>query len=160
MVEVLVYAVGVVLLVGAIATFLFYMYDWYRTATIAPRVDQTALEFATKFEEDLRAGTSITAAASAFNTALGSTTIVSTANSLSTTTTYALVNGRIAWRQNGGSVAYLTPSDMTVTALYLNEITTAESVALRYEIDIAYRTRSGTTTNIYNGLAILRQSYP
>jgi hypothetical protein len=161
-VEVLVYAAGMALLVGAICGFLFYMYGWYRTATISPRIDQAAITLATRLEGDLRSGSSISSIVQ--DTANGTVSIISAANSVSTTTVYTLSNGRVTWQQNGGSVIYLTPADLDVTGFYLHQINnvvsgTAISTAVRFEIDIAYAGKNGTTTDAYSALAILRESY-
>ncbi|MBU6231311.1 MAG: hypothetical protein KGI45_00470 [Patescibacteria group bacterium] len=158
LVEVLVYIFGLVLLVGAISGFLYYVYGWYRAVTVAPRADQVAISLITKLEYDLHSGSTISTITSA-SSAQGSTTIVSTVNSVSTTTTYALVGNRMTWQQNGGPIEYLTPSDISVTGFYLTKLTTPESTAVRFEIDLSYDSSHATTTTAYDGLAILDQSY-
>jgi hypothetical protein len=159
LVEVLVYAAGLIILLSAMVTLLFYMYGWYRSVTIGPRSDQVGTFLVTKIEGDIRGANSINLSQSVFGSATGAISVTSTINSISTTTYYALQNGHLINQINGGASSYVSPSEMTISAFTLNQITTSVSSAVRFEIDVAYLTKSGTTTNAYYGLAILRQSY-
>jgi hypothetical protein len=48
---------------------------------------------------------------------------------------------------------------MTVTRLYLVHATTTKSSAVKFDFDISFKTKQGTTTKTYGGFAILQQSY-
>jgi hypothetical protein len=157
--EVLVYAGGLIVVLAAMVSFLYYMYNWYQTATVGPRADQAGIYLVSKIEEDIRGADSVNTGSSVFGVAAGAISVTATNGSNSTTTLYYLSGSRIASQVNSGGVLYVSPSDMTVTAFYVNQATTTESSAVRFEIDIAYHTRQGTTTGMYPGLAILRGSY-
>ncbi len=68
-------------------------------------------------------------------------------------------NNRLVYRENGGAIAYLTPSDLAVTRFYLVATSTAISAGVKFDIDIAFPTRTGTSTQTYSGFSLLRQSY-
>ncbi len=159
LVETLVYAAGLVILLGAMTGFLYYMYDWYRTVTIAPRNDRVGVVLVDRIARDIRASASINVASSVFSTTSGAISVTSTATPVATTTTITLSNGRITYKINSGSVQYLSPPDVTVSSLYMTQITTAISTAVKIDVELSYSTRAGIQKRTYTGLAILRQSY-
>lgn len=159
LVETLIYAIGVVLLIGVITGLMYYMYNWYQYATIASKVDQTGLVLMDRLVRDIRTGTSIDFGQSSFNSTNGSIFINSKESGVNVTKKFSLQNGRILYQENGGTAQYLTPANMTAVKLYLTSITTSLSQAVRVELQITYTTRSGLVTHDFNGLSIMRQSY-
>lgn len=157
--EVLIYASGLVMLAGAISGFLFYMYGWYQSATISSRIDQVAISLATRLEGDIRSGTSIDLSGSTLDADLGTIAIESISSDSSTTTVYSLSSGRVTWSQNGGGTDYLTPADMNITRFRLTPIDTPVSSAIRFEIEALFTQNKQSVTRSYEGLAILRRSY-
>ncbi len=159
LVETLFYIAGLVVLLLVIATLLFYMYEWHRNMTIAPRVDRVGISLVDKIVRDIRASGTINSAQSSFNTTNGSFSITGTVNSTSVTRKFSLSNGYLTYQQDTGAISYLSPNGMTVTRLYLTSTSSPISSAIKFDIDIAYKTKQGTTTKTYSGFSILRQSY-
>lgn len=157
--ETLVYAGGLVLLLAAMLTLLSATYDWYRNTTVGSRVDQVALTLADRIERDIRTGQSTNSANSSFATTSGAVSINALINSVVVTKRYALVNGRITYQENGGTTQYLSPSDTTISRFYISDILTGVSEAIKFDIDITYGTKTGTSTRTYSDVAIMRNSY-
>ncbi|MDO8430363.1 MAG: hypothetical protein Q7S72_00010 [Candidatus Taylorbacteria bacterium] len=159
LVETLFYIAGLVLLLLVISTILLYMYDWYRVVTIGPRVEQVGLTLVDKITRDIHGSGVIDTAQSSLNTTNGALALTGTLDSVPVTRRFSLLNGCVAYQQNGGVATCLSPNGMTVTRLLFIQADTPISTAVKFDIDIAYRTKQGTTTKIYSGFAILRQSY-
>ena len=160
LVETLIYAAGTVLLIGVIVGLLVYVFKWYSVATISPRVDQVGVSVADRIMSDIRAASSTNSGASSFgvtNGAVSLNTIISTTTAA--TVHYSLSNGQIVVTVGNGSAQYLTPPNMYVSALQFDQITTVVSTAVHFKVSIDYSVHGSTSTNIYNGLGILRNSY-
>lgn len=159
LVETLFYIAGLVLLLAVITTIFLYMYDWYRAVTIPPRVDRVGSILIDKISRDIHTSELINSAQSSFNTTNGALSITGIVDSISVTKKFSLSNGYLAYQQDSGSTSYLSPNGMTVSRLYFISTSTPISSAVHFDIDIAYKTKQGTTTKTYSGFSILRQSY-
>jgi hypothetical protein len=160
LVETLFYIAGMVALLVVIIFMLINSYDWYRTTVVYPRADQDGSLAISRIENDIKSGSSLNTAQNSFNTTSGSigvTGLDSTGTSV--TYYYALQGGRITYQKNGGATEYITPAYLTVTRLQFNQIDTPISTAIRTVIDITYSTKTGTTTNTYSSLSIMRNTY-
>ncbi len=157
LIELVVYAAGMVLLVGAIAGTLYVIYGWYTTATVIPRTDRIGMAVADQLVRTIRSGSSVTGGT--FGSNNSSMTLSTLEGGVSGTEYIALSGGRIVDQRNSGAIQYLSPSDTTVSRLRLTQITTPVSSAVRFEMDITYAIRGATSTRTYSGVAILRNSY-
>ncbi len=157
--ETLVYAGGLILLLSAMLTLLLATYDWYRNTTVGSRVDQVALTLADRIERDIRTGQNTNLGNSSFNTNSGALSINALIGSAVVVKKYTLVNGRITYQENGGTTQYISPADITVSRFYLTDILTGVSEAIKFDIDITYSTKTGTTSRTYSDIAIMRNSY-
>lgn len=155
----MIYAVGVVLLIGTLAGFMFYMYNWYQYATVSSKVDQLGLTLVDRIVRDVRSGSNIDLAQSSFDTANGAIFINTKVGGVATTKEFLLSSGRVQYRENGGTAQYLSPANMSVSRLWFTNLPTPISKAVRVELEITYDTKSGAVTHGFNGLSILRQSY-
>lgn len=152
------YIVGVVIVLSAVMYFIAQMYTMYAHFTTPARVDRIGISFVTELAKEIRQGGSIDQSASAFNVATGFITINARAGSDAVTKYFGLESGRIVYEEDGTPV-FLTPDDVSVSALRFTQIATPVSYAVRYEVSITYPTRDGEQTRTYTGLAILRHSY-
>ncbi len=159
MVETLFYAAGMLVLLAVMTTFLYYMYDWYRNVTIEPHADRAGVQLVDKIIKDIRTGTAINSGQSAFNTTNGALSLSTLVSGAAVTKYFAVSNGRLTYQQNGGTVSYLSPTDVTISRFYITSTSTAISQGIRFDIDISYRLRTGTSTRTYSGFTLLRQSY-
>ena len=159
MVETLFYIAGLLVLLTVITITLFYMYNWYQTATLPLRVDSTGSTLIDRIVREVRSSEVVNSSDSVLSSNNGALSITKTANSVSTTTKFALSNGYVTMQLNGGTISNLSPNGMTVTKLYFKNPSTSISSAVRVDIDIAYKTKQGTTTRTFSGFSLLRQSY-
>jgi len=159
LVETLVYAIGLVLLIGVMTGLMYYMYNWYQYATISSKVDQIGLTLIDRIVRDIRTGNDIDLAQSSLNSNSGSIYIYSKVNGVSVPKKFSLSNGRVQYEENGGSAQYLSPANMTVSRLYFKDINSLISKSIKVELQITFNTRSGTITHDFNGLSIMRTSY-
>ena len=158
-VETLTYGVGLVIILGGLSIFLFYLYTWYSTATVPTRTDAEGLSLMNQVVTDLRAANSLNESASSFNIANGYVSMVTSFGSNSTTTVYYLENGHLKSKIGTAATTTISAADSYISGFYLKELSTSNSVVLRVEIDMDYAIKGVTTTNAYSDLAILRQSY-
>ncbi|MEK7609957.1 MAG: hypothetical protein AAB470_02465 [Patescibacteria group bacterium] len=159
LIETLFYTAGLVLLIGAMITFMFYMFNWYNNVTIVPRVDRVGVNLVDKIIKDIRSGTLTNLAQSSLNTTNGTLSINANVNGVIVTKYFAINNNRLIYQVDGGTISYITPADMTISRFYITSDSTPVSQAVHFDIDINFNTRGGQQTKTYSGLAVLRQSY-
>lgn len=157
LVELLVYAAGFTLLLGAMMSLIVSIYGWYTTATVVPRIDRLSTDITNLIVEDIRSGQYISY--DSFATTSGSVTLSALIGSTSVARTIALNNGRITYRENGGLVQYLSPKDVVISRFYLKNINTPNSLAIHFDMDVTYSVRGISQTRTYSGVSILRNSY-
>lgn len=161
LVEALVYGVGLVIILGGIVTFIFYLYGWYTKATLPIRVDQAGIALVSRITNDIRGANSTNDGSSTYGTQNGAISVTTMLGNFSTTTRYYLSNGKIYYTINaGGSAVLLSPEDLWISRFEVNKLSNIYSTAVRIKLGIDYWTsKTGTSTNNYYNLAILRQSY-
>jgi hypothetical protein len=157
--ETLIYAVGLILLLGAIFGLLTYTYNWYRSATIGSHVDAVGMGVTDHIVRSIRSGQSSNASGSSFGTTTGALSITAYVNSATIIKQYGLSGGRITYKENSGTTQYLTPVDVYVTKLYFNDIVTGISEGVRFTIDISYWNKTSTSTRTYTSVGVMRNSY-
>ena len=154
------YASALVLLIGTIAGMFYYMYNWYSFATADAKVDQVGVTFMDRVVRDIRSGTDIDFAKSSFNTNNGEIFINAKENSVAVTKDFILNNGVIIYKKDGGVAQNITPSSVFIKRLYFTSITASTtSKSVKIDLDIEFKTKTGSSTRSYGGLSILRQSY-
>jgi len=158
-IELLVYVAGMVVLMLAIGTLIYSMYNFYRDATIGPRVDRIGISVVDRITKDIRTGVSINTELSRFNVPTGAISMNAQSGASLLTKYFELIDGRVVYIENGGSTQYLTPDDISVSNFYLTPISTPISQAVKYNIDITYTSRGVETIKNFTGVAILRHSY-
>lgn len=159
LIETLIYGAGLVIVLGGMAAFLFYLYAWYRSATVPARADAAGLALASQIAADIRAANTVNALSSAFNTKNGVVSVTSSSGANSTTTVYSLQNGAILEKVGTAATTTVSASDIWVSGFYATLLSNSNSSAVRFELDVDYHLSSGTTTMKYADMAILRQSY-
>ncbi len=130
---------------------------------MVPRTDRAGLAIADQLVRAIWTGQTINASSTIFNVTngtLGLDSVMSTTTGTTTLRYFYLSGGRIVEQDNGGTVQYISPADLSVTKLYFTQLTSsAPSVAVRFQIDIAYTIKSITQKKTYTGFAILKNSY-
>lgn len=159
LIETLVYVAGIIILLVVIFSFISSTYNWYRTATIGSRIDAIGTILSDHLSKNIHSGQSIDSPNTLFGTTTGRLSIVALVNAVNVTKKYSIINGRITYSENGGISDYLTPTDVTVTKLYFTNMTNAISEAVRFEVELSYMAKNGTSTRTYSSVAILKNSY-
>jgi hypothetical protein len=159
LVETLTYSFGMLVILGGIVAFIFYLYQWYRSATIPTRTDAAALALMSQIATDLRAANALNDGASAYGTANGRISMTSTVSPNSTTTVYALESGRMKEQVNSAATSTISAGDIWISSFRLTKLATSNATAVRIELGIDYFLKGATSTNTYSDLAVLRQSY-
>lgn len=159
LVETLFYIAGAVLLLVVVTTFFFYMYEWYRQTTVAPRVDRVGTSLVDTLARSIRGGATVNTTQSSFGTTLGSLSVTGRINLIDITKRFSISEGRVLYEETSITNAYLSPTGMTVSRLYFTQATTSLSSAVKFDVDISYLTKTGTTTKTYSGFTLLKQSY-
>ncbi|MEN9524193.1 MAG: hypothetical protein RL536_262 [Candidatus Parcubacteria bacterium] len=160
LVETIFYTFGLIILLGAMSAFMYYMYDWYQRTTVGPRTDRIGVSLVDRIAKDIRSGTAINSGQSSFATNNGVLSFDANVNSTILTKRFALTNNRLTYQEAGVPISYLSPSDINVTRFYVVSTSTPVSKGIKFDIDLTYLTRAnGSTTQTYSGFVILRQSY-
>lgn len=159
LIDLLVYIASAVAILAAITYFAAQMYTVYSAVTAPARADRVGASALAALAKDIRSGRTVNQAASAFNTPAGFLTIEAQTGETELVKHFGIENGRLVYRENGGSAIHLTPEDMAVSALRFTQLVTPISYAVRYELTLTFPVRGGTETRTYSGLAIMRHSY-
>jgi hypothetical protein len=160
LIEMLFYIAGAVLFLGLIVTLFFNTDTWYRAAIIYPRINQEGAAIVGRIGNDIRSGSTLNSTQNVFgvtNGAIGINALDASRNAV--TYYYYLQNGRIMYRKNGGTAEYASPDNVYISKMRFDQIDTPISTAVRFVVDIDYSTKTGTTTNSYSSLSIMKNSY-
>jgi hypothetical protein len=159
LIEILLYASGMIVLVSVLILMTIQVYRIYGEVTVGPRVDRAGILTLDKIIKDIRSGKNINLSQSVMGSPDGTLYIVSSENSSNVNKIYDLDNGRITYREDAGSLNFVTPSDMNITKFQMKYMTTPISEGVRVEITITYKDGTEIKTKEFSGFAVLRQSY-
>lgn len=159
LVELLIYTAGMVILISVLMLMVVKIYGVYKQTTLGPRADRTGLIILDRILKDIRSGQSINLGQSFLGVPDGKVRIVTTENSSRIYKVYFLNGGRVYYQEWTEDVLLwpLSPSDMKVTKLQFEYLTTGISEGVRVEIDITFNNGDELVTKEYDGFAILRQ---
>lgn len=159
LVETLTYGAGLLIILVGVMIFTAYLFDWYRSATIPTRADQMAIALMNRVSNDIRGANSLNDPSSIYNSLSGAISMTTTSGETSTTTAYALQGGVLKYKINANATTTISSDDVWVSGFYVKKLATPVSTAVHIELSVDYAAKTGTTTSIYSGLAVLRQSY-
>jgi Tfp pilus assembly protein FimT len=157
--ELLIYSALGLLLLLAVAFAVFRMYDIYREVTTGPRADRVGTSIVDSVVKNVRSGKSIDFVNSVFSDPNGSLTVNSKVNGVAVEKAFGISGGRATYTEDGGSAQYLSPTDITVSKLQFEDISTTISSAVRVDVEITFSTKAGQEVRSYQGVSILRHSY-
>lgn len=159
LVEVLVYIAGMVMVLGAITLSIAETYRVYNILAHEARIDRIGVTIVDSLTKEVRSGVSVDQSETVFDDAEGVLTFNALVDETSVTKYFGLENGRVVFRENGGSAVYLTPEDVVVSRLLFTEVSNDVSYGVRYEVALTYTVKGQLKTETYTGFAILRHSY-
>lgn len=160
LIETLFYVVGAAVFLALIVTMFTSTKDWYRTAIIYPRVNHDGSTIVSRIGSDIRSGVTLNAAQNVFaatNGAIGINGLDSTRTAV--THRYYLLNGRIKYQRNGGTVEDVSPANLYVSKMRFDQVTSPISTGVRLDLNLDYATENGTTTKTYSSFSIMRNAY-
>lgn len=159
LVELLIYTAGLIVLVVVLVMLIVQLYGLYRQITIVPRADRVGLIVTDRIVKDIRSGRSVDLGQSDLGVADGQLYMTTNVSGTSVSKFFDLSGGRITYQEDGGTISFLSPDDMTVTKFQFDHVTTDISDAIRVEIDITFQNGNKTVVKEYQGFATLRHSY-
>lgn len=159
LVETLVYVSMAIVIISVLSLMFVQIYGLYKEITVGPRTDRSVLLSIDRIVKDVRSGQDITLGESVFGDSDGELSILALEDGSQVNKFYFLENGRIVYQEDGGSENYLSPSDVEITKLQFEYLTTDISESVRIEVDVNIEKGGDVETREYEGFAILRQSY-
>ncbi|MFZ2521967.1 MAG: hypothetical protein WAX44_02165 [Minisyncoccia bacterium] len=128
----------------------------YREILSLRLVERSALDSMERMTRDIRGATSIDASNSTLDTSPGVLTLISTYDSISTTTKFYLDSGVLKVDVNGIYEGPLTTSRTSVTNLVFRQITGTNSSAVRIEMTIQSSIGTSIRSKKYYTTTILK----
>jgi type II secretory pathway pseudopilin PulG len=160
LVEMLVYIVILVLLVGVLISSLRAIVVTYRHIKVTRVIETSALTALELLTREIKNGVSITAGQSSFGTASSSITIEGLDSTEISKTTYIyLSNGVLQLSKNGVSQGQLTSSSTIVTNFTLRFIDQTISDAIKIELTLQAGSAEYQKQETFYSTAVLRGSY-
>lgn len=153
LIETIVYVTIFSILLASVSYSTMILLSSYQKTKVVRRIENSAIASMDRMEKDIRNSTSVDTANSTFNTSSGSLSLISG----STTTKYYLLNNQIYISENGSVLGPITFSNVRVSSLIFNFISTSTSEAIKIEMTITGDS-STPIKNFYN-TAVLRGSY-
>lgn len=157
--ELLIYATGLIILTIAMVALIVQLYGFYRQVTVVPRSDRVGLIVMDRIIKDIRSGQSIDLGKSSFGSSNGLLYLKSDVGGSIVDKLFQVVDGRILYKEDDGAINLLSPSDIEITKFRLDQVNTDISQGVRVEIDITFQNGKETVVKEYQGFAILRHSY-
>ncbi len=158
LVEMLIYVSVMALIFAVIANVILSYTTSYRSLAAHRIVEHSAMSSLERLTRDIRAATSIDMTNSTFGSSQGMLTLVSTYNSVSTTTKFYIDINKLKVDVNGSYIGPLTTSNVSVTNLTYTLLTGSTTNAVK--IDMTLQGNNGTVlkTNTYHATVVLKGS--
>ena len=153
LIETIVYVAIFSILLASVSSATSLLFSSYQKTKVVRRIENSAILSMDRMVRDIRNASSVDAANSVFNVPYGALSLVSGA----TTTKYYLSNGQIYVEENGNTLGPMTLSNVNVSSLVFNYISTGTSEAIRVRMTIS-GSLSMPAKNFYD-TAVLRGSY-
>lgn len=128
----------------------------YRTLTALRIAERSGIDSMERMTRDIRGATSVVTASSTLGTSPGVLTLVSTYNSVSTTTKYYVQNGVVKLDVNGVYFGPLTLSNASTTNLVFQYLQNGTSNAVKVDMTITGTSGAITKSKTYHTTIILK----
>lgn len=159
LIELMVYMTGLLVLGGVLILMLIQFYSLYKEIVSLPRADRTGLLLVDRITKEIRSANQIDAFESQFGTTNGVLDFDSVTDGVTTEKRLYVEDGIVKYQEDSGTPISLSSKDFTVSNFNFTSVNTSVSEAVRFNLELEFQTRSGTTTKSYIGFAILRESY-
>jgi prepilin-type N-terminal cleavage/methylation domain-containing protein len=158
LIEMLVYLTILSLVFIVIVNTMLSFTTSYRTLSAHRIIEHSAMSSLERMTRDIRSATSIDSANSTFGSTTGMLTIVSTHNSVSTTTKFYLDTGKLKVDVNNTYLGPLTTTNVTVTDLTYTLLTGSTTIAVKIDMTLQSTNGSFIKTNTYHSTVVLKES--
>jgi hypothetical protein len=130
----------------------------YRRLTALRTVERSATESFERMTRDIRGASSVDLTASTINSHPGILTLVTSNSGVSTTTKFYLDNGTFKVDVNGIYIGPLTTSNVTVTNLTYQVLTSTYTTAVKIDMTLEGTSGGVTVVKSYHTTVILKDS--
>lgn len=159
LVELIIYMAGLLVLGSVLIVMVIQFYSLYKEIVALPRADRTGLLLIDRITKEIRSADQIDLLGSQFNTTNGILDFDSVTNGVTTAKKFYVENGIAKYQENSDTPIKLSSKDFVVSNFNFASVNTTVSEAVRFNLELQFQTRNGTTTKSYTGFAILRESY-
>jgi hypothetical protein len=157
--ELLIYIAGLLALGTVMIVLIVQFYTLYKEIIAVPRADRVGLSLVDQITKEVRSADQIDAFNSQFGTTTGVLDVDSVLNGVTTSKKFSVQNGRVMFQDGASTAVSISPKDLYVSNFNFTLVTTPISEAVRFNLELQFRTRNATETKAYTGFAILRESY-
>lgn len=159
LIELLLYISGLLILGTILVSMIIQFYGIYKEIVAIPRADRTGLLVVDRITKEIRSAKSINMLDSKFATTTGAIVLDVVEEGSSVEKKFYVQNGKIFYQKDSEEQESLSSSDFTVSNFNFTLVQTPISEAVRFTMEIQFKTRDDVQTKSYSGFAILRESY-
>jgi hypothetical protein len=159
LIELVMYIAGLLALGTVMMVLIVQFYVLYKEIIAVPRADRVGLSLVDQITKEVRSANQIDTLNSQFGTTTGVLDVDSVSNNVTTSKKFSVQNGRVMFQDGTNTAVSISPKDLYVSNFNFTLVTTPVSQAVRFNLELQFRTRNATETKAYTGFAILRESY-
>lgn len=159
LVEVLIYGIILVIVVGVIVQSLIGLLGLYRNAMQNRLVESSAAEALEKIDKEIRKAGEVNEGLSSFDNSPGTLTLQGIENGEVYLISFSVSDGILQMTKNSGMPVQITPSSVSVTGLLFKHLTTENSEGVKVFVEIQNNNGKNTKNFSLDNFVILRGSY-
>src|SRR3989344_843824 len=156
LIEMIIYVSVLAIITIVIANTMISFSKSYHDLSALHIVDRSGVDAMERITRDIRAAISIDSANSTFGSSPGVLTLVTTSNSVSTTTKFYIQNNLLKVDINSLYHGQLTISNASVSSLVFNKIDSGTSKAVKVDMTVSATVGNVTKTKTYHSTIILK----
>ncbi len=157
--ELLIYIGGLLAIGTVMVMIIIQFYGLYKEIISIPRADRVGLSLVDQITKEIRSADQIDALNSQFSTTTGVFDFDSVVSGVTTSKKFFVQNGIVKYQEGSNDAVSLSPKDLYVSNFNFTLVSTSVSEAVRFNLELQFKTRNATETKAYTGFAILRESY-
>lgn len=159
LIELLVYITGLLALGSILTLMVVQFYGLYTEIISIPRADRTGLLLVDRITKEIRSADQIDTLHSQFGITSGILQLDSFLDSEAVTKKFYVEDKIIKYKENNTEPINLSSKDFSVSNFNFTLVSTPNSEAVRFNIELEFQVHNATETKAYTGFAILRESY-
>ena len=159
LIELLIYITGLLALGSVLTIMVVQFYGLYTEIISVPRADRTGLLLIDRITKEIRSAERIDTLDSRFGVTSGVLDIDSISDGVTTEKRFYVENGIVKYKENSGEAISVTSQDFFVSNFNFTLVSTPNSQAVKFNLELEFQVHNATQTKAYTGFAILRESY-